>query len=93
MSQMDYWREHWAKRNAISEASTAAGEVTITSRRKRCQVHAPLNPEFVDGANALGGRWRPKTKVWTFSIRSIHLVVELCVRVYGRDAIKVKGSE
>ena len=87
----NYWREHWQQKAEASKKLTDSGGVLITWQGRRLQVCAPLNPAFVDGARELLGRWRPTSRMWTFNVRSARLVMELCIKVYGKDAITTVG--
>ena len=63
--------------------------VEIDCSGTRIKVQSPYNPEFVQGAKLLGGKWeRP---YWTFDRRDEDRVRDLCVRIYGEGAATATG--
>ena len=89
-----FWKDEWARRKAKRLALIKDGKVTITfvpSAKGRIHVSSPFQGEFITGARELLGRWKAATGVWTFDFRSKRHVIELCERVYGKEAIVLVG--
>jgi len=59
--------------------------VTITTTDTQIAVVAPYNPEFVDAARRIAGKWHAADKSWRFDIRDEARVRELCQTIYGSD--------
>jgi hypothetical protein len=51
----------------------------------RILVHSPFSNRFIEDAKALGGRWAPVKKAWTFDPRDADRVRALLLTVYGVD--------
>lgn len=60
---------------------------------RRFQVESPYNQEFILAAHQMEGRWRRRSRVWSFP-RASYLKVTLAVcRIYGvesQDIIRVR---
>lgn len=87
MAQNTFWHDHWKRRRDVMDRARADGKVLIRQQDSRIQIVAPFRPEFVASAHELGGRWRKRTGVWSFSEASRRLVLQLVKRVYGADAL------
>lgn len=48
-------------------------------------VTSPYDPDFVERARALGGRWQQAGEWWVFDQRDEHVVRDALVGVYGTD--------
>lgn len=59
------------------------GRIKVSRPASRVQVTAPYNEEFNRGARSLSGKWRHRTKVWTFPSVAYKSVVDLCRTIYG----------
>ena len=90
-TRSEAFRQFWQGRKAKQAEDIRNGVVTVRLvGQTRIHVAAPFNPEFIVGARELG-RWKPATRVWTFSSSSERLVIDLCERVYGQEAIVLVG--
>ncbi len=85
----------WAKRASIRDEIIKAGDCRIEFNGKgKFQVICPMIDEFVDRATIIGGRYRHKSGVWTFSGRLTKFVIQLCREVFpGRVTIKPYGGK
>ena len=84
------FKKYWQARRALQAADIKKGKVTIRKVGERIHVSTPFNPEYVTAARQLG-RWKEASKVWTFPLIRQDLVIELCERVYGKQAITMVG--
>ncbi len=48
-------------------------------------VVCPPNPQFIEGARALGGKWRKRSLTWRFSPDKWSPVLTLCKEVFGSN--------
>lgn len=47
-------------------------------------IHSQYNPEFIEGARKLGGKWSSEERAWYFMDEVEPHVKDLCLRVYGK---------
>lgn len=59
------------------------GVITLMQQCSRLHVSAPYRFNFIRGAHALRGRFRKKSEVWSFPMRSYLSVMQLIHKVYG----------
>ncbi len=57
----------------------------------RIHVACPPREAFKVGAKELDAKWKYRSRVWSFPGVSLRLVIDLCERVYGKDAIRLVG--
>lgn len=76
--------EYWAQKKAANQAAQARGDIVTKVVKDRIQVTAPYSKAFIDGAHNIGGRWRPKSGVWSFPFRVRAELLGLLTQVYGR---------
>lgn len=62
-------------------------KVYIRRSGRRIQVAAPYNVEFIKGAKQLHGRWRMRTRIWSFLRQDETRLLSLIKHAYGPDAI------
>lgn len=94
MNKLDkFFTLAWEERRAAIEAAQLAGRVIIepikAGTATRLCVICPGHVEFIKGALELGGTFKRKTGVWTFSLHSKRLVVDLARRVFGSAAVEI----
>lgn len=70
----------------------SVGHINIIQEKCRIHVICPYNGDFRKGALELIGRWKPRSGVWTFNPHAYRLVLELCIRVYGKDKVQITGK-
>lgn len=91
----DFWKDHWDRKRAKKAKVVDAGAVLVqyepTARGGRIHVSCEYSHEFVKRAKELSGKWRARTKVWSFDACSSRLVVELCQSIYGKGNVRLKG--
>ena len=91
----EHWREYWDKVNANAARSVERGIVTVkfhpTIKYGRIAVLAPYNEQFISWANQINGTWRPRTKSWHFSGKSLRLVMEAVDLAYKGREIRCLG--
>lgn len=80
---------YWDNLRTKFETIRTNGIALIYVKRERVCVVSPYNERFTKRARELSGRWRYRTKQWTFSINALRLVVDICVEVYGNDHIRI----
>lgn len=80
-------RQYWKDRRAKDASEVAAGRVLIRSQNSRLQISAPYNSEFNRRGRELGGKWRQRTRVWSFPWDSHRLVLQLVCTIYGESAL------
>lgn len=87
------FKQLWDRRRVDRTHLVSQGRVIIELTYGRLasggKVHVtcPYNKDFERSAKELSGRWRSTSMMWSFPAVSQRLVVELCTRVYGKDAI------
>ena len=59
--------------------------VTITTTATGVTLSAPFNRELSPEARAIGGRWNPDAKAWTFAAVDEERVRDLAREIYGTD--------
>jgi len=59
--------------------------ITVTTANGLTVANTPYNPAFPAGAKALGGKWEPASKAWSFDARDEERVLELVRSIYGTD--------
>lgn len=52
---------------------------------KTITVSSPYHPDFPSRARKLGGSWHSTSKTWTFDVRDLERVKELCRSIFGED--------
>lgn len=74
-------------------------QVAIRIDGAELKVFSPYDADFVKGAKELGGKWKPKNPSqrgksyshpddhWLFLRTEIDAVQDLCIKVFGRDAV------
>lgn len=85
-------RQYWDERRAHTQAQTKAGRVVIRSEGHRLQVAAPFSKGFNIAAKDLGGRWRYRTKVWSFPWSNRRSVLQLVRDTFGAEAMGSWGD-
>lgn len=77
------FKKYWAAKKANYQAVIDAGLCHIRYMHTgRIHVIAPSGQYFTEQAYKIGGRYRKRTRIWTFpTYKSAH-VVELCDRVF-----------
>ena len=89
------YKQQWADVAKRRAEALEAGHVLIECVRagKGIRLHlvAPFSDQLVIRAREISGRWRPKTKAWTFPIRSARLVYGIAMDLYGKDRIQCIG--
>lgn len=75
------WKQHWKD---VKRRNEAAKTVTIKVTGTRLRVTCPYTPQWVEEAHLLGGRWRPRTAMWSFQVCQYDAVLEACQRVFGK---------
>ena len=78
----DYWTQKRRERTAAAQS----GAVTVRYTRSRIQVLCPFHPGFSAGARAIGGRWRYRSKIWSFPAANWEGLRQLLTDCYGRGA-------
>lgn len=84
---MSEWGTYWREKRAAKAALTEQGKVLASMYQTRLHITSPFHPAFARGARELGGRWRPRSRVWTFAYDSRRLALELVVTCYGPAAL------
>ncbi len=79
----------WEAKREKFEKARNEGIVLIYVSKSRVSVVSPYSQKFVVAAREMSGRWRSRTKQWTFPISGIRLIVEACTDIYGRDKIRI----
>ena len=77
------WKEEWNRRKARNTTTRGRGQVTVTCQYSRILLSVPFNDDFRLGARALKGRYRYRTRRWSFSRFISPQVAALVARVYG----------
>lgn len=86
------FRDYWRKRKGYLERARSEGRCIVTfGHQRRFQVSCPENAEFIAGAKSLKGRFRPRTKTWTFYSWQSSPVITLCNKVFGHERVAVHG--
>jgi hypothetical protein len=57
--------------------------VKISQQGSDILVSSPYDPSFPERAKALGGKWYPITKVWSFDARDREAVEAACLEAFG----------
>lgn len=65
-----FWESYWANKKAARERLRQAGGITVKVVSSRLHVATPYSDEFLAGARELGGRWRKRSHVWSFSVNA-----------------------
>ena len=89
-TRSEHFKKFWAGRRAQQDADLKQGIVTIRLKGSRLHVAAPFRVEYVNSARQFG-RWKPASRIWTFPATGKQSVIDLCERVYGKEAIRLVG--
>lgn len=81
------YRKYWAKRNTYATRAKEQGVVLVRYVGSRMQVTAPYSEAFILEAHRLGGRWRTRSKVWSFPEPVHKLVILHIKRIFGEGMI------
>lgn len=84
---MSFFANYWDQKRADHARITQSGKVKIWQDGRRLHVIAPENPDFVKGARELAGRFRWRTKTWSFDLQSRRLVLALVETIYGKGSL------
>lgn len=80
-------RAYWEERKADNRAVEAAEVVEVRRVSSRYQVVAPYRAGFPKAARAMGARWRPRSRCWSFPAGSGVALVELIARFHGAEKV------
>lgn len=64
--------------------------VSKNDRLNGFYIHSQYNPEFIEGARKLGGKWSSEERAWRFMDEADPYVKDLCLRVYGEYVDEVE---
>lgn len=80
----------WRDRKESYESARSTGIVLVyVYSNKRIRVVAPYDKDWLNKAHELGGRWRKRTKSWTFGTLVIKPVLNALIYIYGGSRVKV----
>ena len=85
--QSSEYKIYWKERRKVQEAITSAGCAIVEWRQGRVHVSAPYRTEFIQAAHRLNGRWRPRSRVWSFPPEAHKEVLAVCKEIYGRHKV------
>lgn len=86
----EYWATIWERKQEARDLARELGHVLITRAQSRIQVISPYNDQFVLGAHALGGRWKERSRCWSFPAHTSAQIAELANliwHVYGLEHV------
>lgn len=83
--------QHWKEKKVIAQQDTEQGFIRMTRSSSRIHISCPYSPHFIKRAREIGGRWRPRSGVWSFSGQSIRLILLALSEVFP-DFTVVEGS-
>ncbi len=83
--------EMWTKRHIARLHHLDLGHVTIQVVQGRLQVSAPYNDQFVAGAKQLSGKWKYRSRVWSFPVESQPLLLKLIEDCYHKKPVTIMG--
>lgn len=84
------FRGHWDQVKADNKAAEHAGLVMAARRGNRIQVVAPYKPGFPKAAREIAGRWRFRSRCWSFPASNAaqrSALTALIVRFHGADQL------
>ena len=80
---------YWARRQAKLREVHGQGKVYVEGKGRKCHVALPKwNEAFAVGARELAGVWHQRAGIWSFSINSKRLVLDLITRHYGEGKVQ-----
>lgn len=85
---VDYWNRR--REQADTDKVIVLWHPLGTGKSSRFHVIAPYSIELVAGARALNGRWRARSKVWSFDKSQFDDVMALLCKVYSQSNVEVR---
>lgn len=92
-TQSEEWKKHWNDKRDRHSKQISEGKAVVTKTGAhygyRIHVVCPFDVDFVDRAKDIGGYWRKRSKVWTFSGGRFEAVHALCISLFGVHRVTV----
>lgn len=82
------WADYWAKRR--NEKRTG---VIVDWYQKRLRVSAPYDPEFIALAHKYNGKWRARSKSWSFRMSVGHIIIGQVRIIFADYPIEIRKRE
>lgn len=82
------WAQYWEKKR--KEVKTT---VTIDWYDKRLRVSCPYDTEFIAMAHKYQGRWRPRSKSWSFRMSVGHIIIPRTYTIFAGLPIVMKRRD
>lgn len=87
---MGGFTDKWTQQRERLRAFTEQGRVFVFWCNGRLHVAAPPTYEFERTAKEMAGRWRPKTRVWSFAANQKPAILRALWAFYGRSQVRME---
>lgn len=65
--------------------------VSIRRQKGKIQVQTVYSDAWKKEAKAMGGKWRARSKVWTFHAVLAQDIYQILVSIFGKESVPVEG--
>lgn len=64
-------------------------KLLATTKGGRIQITAPYSLQFLEKARLLGGKWKYRSRMWSFHLLKKDILLPILCTIYGRDNIDI----